>query len=176
MDSYKAYRDARNLAWQILIQYELFDFPIDCRQLARRMKIIVNDVPTLPVQAYALSFHQNGEYLIGYIRSGNVDTDRFTIAHEIGHILMQHIESPNEYAEQQANVFASRLLSPIIVIRHHEMHDALELTRFFGISEEAAQIRWDRYMLLRERNEFLRNPNEQIYYDLYCRHHKFAKK
>ena len=85
-DLYYAYKNARNLAWEILINQKLIKFPIDIKKVANNLGIIVIESKRLPHNLYAVSFTQNAQTIISYVSSGNINTDRFTIAHELGHI------------------------------------------------------------------------------------------
>lgn len=82
---------------------------------------------------------------------------RFTIAHEIGHYALKHVESkdldivfrgatsssgdcPEEVA---ANAFAAELLMPGALIKHvyHETNSILKTAIAFGVSESAVKFR-----------------------------------
>jgi len=82
--------------------------------------------------------------------------DRFTIAHELGHYLLQYKKgmgvraagrSPgpsNERVEWEANWFAAGLLMPEDVFREKltsSNHDIEELAKYFGVSRKAVEIR-----------------------------------
>lgn len=171
METYTSYKDARNLAWEILIKFELYKFPIDPKKLAKQLNIHVNQREKIPNDYYSISFLFEDEPYIIYKSSGNEETDRFTITHEIGHILMKNFESdrkPNQYEEEQANVFASRLLAPMIVLKHHNFKSFEQVSDFFGISLESACIRFKRYKEIDKRNAYLLHPLERDYYFHYC--------
>ncbi len=170
-DLYYAYKNARNLAWEILINQKLIKFPIDIKKVANNLGIIVIESKRLPHNLYAVSFTQNAQTIISYVSSGNINTDRFTIAHELGHILLKHKadKAYSEYQEEQANVFASRLLAPMIIINDLAPNSAEELSDLFGLSLESATIRYNRYIKIKKRNKFLTNNLEKEYYQLYCK-------
>lgn len=80
--------------------------------------------------------------------------DRFTVAHEIGHVVLHAGLSlqrtavplgpirPYESSEWQANAFAGELLMPLHWLRAHcrVPHDLVSL---FGVSETAARTQWN---------------------------------
>jgi len=77
---------------------------------------------------------------------------RFTVAHELGHILLAHQITVNreitarpmkayENSEWQANTFASEFLMPEAEIRARNLRSALELVSHFRVSPQAAAIR-----------------------------------
>lgn len=75
----------------------------------------------------------------------------FTIAHEIGHIYLGHLNNcENSYAannridsvlENQANIFARNILAPINRMLPHMKPE--DLMKFFGMSKQASQVRLD---------------------------------
>lgn len=78
--------------------------------------------------------------------------DRFTLAHELGHLLLHR--QPGGYArssgnhkvyedsEWQADVFAAELLMPYEEVV--DLRSADEIARRFDVSEQAAQMRFDK--------------------------------
>jgi Zn-dependent protease with chaperone function len=81
----------------------------------------------------------------------NEDRARFTIFHELGHLLLAHSRSFHrdttldfpiwENSEWQADQFAAELLMPLDVIRAKNLTTAGELRKEFGVSHSAASIR-----------------------------------
>lgn len=84
-----------------------------------------------------------------------VGRDRFTLAHELGHLLLhrghRYLERPApnapprhakfEDSEWQANAFASELLMPVHVVRQCTTPEAL--ARLAGVSVSAATVRFE---------------------------------
>lgn len=169
MDTYEKYKDARNLAWNILLKYNLYSFPIDATKLANKLNIEIYETKDLPNDIYAFNTTKNNKKIICYKDSGNININRFTIAHELGHILLNHDNNIKEYKEEQANIFASRLLCPLCLIAHFNFNKIHQITEFFGISEEFATIRLNRFNLVSQRNKFLSNKLEKEYYYKYCK-------
>ena len=66
--------------------------------------------------------------------------------------------------EQAANVFASRLLAPACVLWGCNMQSAAEIAQLCGISQTAAEFRWERLQLLYQRGKFLTSPLERQVY------------
>lgn len=98
--------------------------------------------------ADGLSVRHNGLYLVLY--DERVESERrraFTLAHEIGHILLGHAGGEDAAIEErEANAFAASLLAPAAAVRylaHREGCEVTEelLTSFFFLSREAAQNR-----------------------------------
>jgi len=101
---------------------------------------------------------------------------RFTVAHELGHILLGHV-SPGTFTtvnrepsprdnpyETAANQFAARLLAPACVLWGLGLHDAEEIARMCHISKQAAEFRANRMNILYARDRFLTSPLERRLY------------
>lgn len=65
---------------------------------------------------------------------------RFSLAHELGHIVLRHSENAGYAAEMEANVFAQHLLCPRPVLEVLQPADAREVSVLCGVSMTAAQI------------------------------------
>ncbi len=97
---------------------------------------------------------------------------RFTIAHELGHILLGHeivagfshfrkIQEGKPIEETQADEFAARVLAPACVLWALGASTADDIAALCGISKQAAQTRAQRMAVLRKRNKFLTHPLEK---------------
>ena len=65
---------------------------------------------------------------------------RFTIAHELGHVMLGHKEHSN-LAEMEADHFAAAALCPLPLLSLYDIRDVREISRIFRISEESARLR-----------------------------------
>ena len=71
---------------------------------------------------------------------------RFTIAHEIGHLLLNHTctgkQNDGTHYETEANVFASELLVPRGLIKKDfaRLQDARELSKLYRVSDQTISI------------------------------------
>lgn len=110
---------------------------------------------------------------------------RFTIAHELGHILLKHhlmtektrifraslTQEEYDILESEADYFAALILVPHIVLSHRKkpIDNGLKLARACNISRNAGDIRFSEYRRwLRNRN-----PNsgyDQKILDLFCKY------
>lgn len=175
---YGKYKKARNAAWQCLIDYNISELPIKPTLIARAagIKIIKNS------SVNELSLHESGasiligsQWYIVYDDNNSVERCRFTVAHELGHIFLGHetvkdrysrstFDSTKSVIEQEADVFASRLLAPACVLWALDIHTAEDIAKLCNISYMAAQIRAERMKLLYKRNMFLSSPLERAVY------------
>jgi len=103
------------------------------------------------------------------------ERQRFTIAHELGHILLGHVghynlvnREPNAKdnpIEQEANVFASRILAPACVLWALDARTPEQIAQICRISHQAASFRAQRMAILFERDRFLTSSIERQVYE-----------
>lgn len=94
------------------------------------------------------------ENIVGVIYNKNhhVFRQRFTFAHELGHLVLEHDIKVKKYKEiinlqtkspmeQEANIFAAELLMPKDLLKEHiknnSIKDVKQLSRSFQVSEDA---------------------------------------
>jgi Zn-dependent peptidase ImmA (M78 family) len=113
-------------------------------------------------------------YLI-YDDEAVVGRRRFTIAHELGHIFLGHelledrhgrtFNTDKPQAETEADIFASRLITPVCVLWGLDIHTAEEIETACGTSKAAAKIHAKRMAVLYERQKFLTSTLERKVYE-----------
>ena len=168
--NYQDYKDARDASWRILIDCKVTELPVRISGVCRAMGVsvrrytpaerdnndgmssIIGGTPTIMVSSLAIPARQ-----------------RFTCAHELGHIILGHVgrydlvcrepEPGDNPIEQAANVFASRLLAPACVLWGCGVQSAEDIERLCDISRAAAEFRWQR---------FLTSPLERLVYDQFA--------
>ncbi len=91
--------------------------------------------------------HKNGGvfYIVLYNQNKNPKRQQFTLAHEVGHILLEH-ETDGDIQESEANCFAAQLLAPQILVHalaKRLVHSLLpqDLCSIFSLSVQAAENR-----------------------------------
>lgn len=155
---YPDYQKATNKACEVLIDYNLSSLPIDLTYLIHSLppNICVKSywdlmnrfnfaygelIPIMPSEKGFFAYKQKkNSYLIYYNNFKDTETIRFTIAHELGHYFLEHIED-NETTDKEANCFARNLLSPYPVIASSHLTTPESISLSCGISEVAAQVR-----------------------------------
>lgn len=170
--NYKKYQDIRDLSWNILIREKVSELPVNIVTLCKQMDIQVKYYT--PDDSDGKSLFTFGYPIILVNKECSRPRKRFTIAHELGHILLGHVgkyglvnrePSPNDNPiEQEANIFASRLLAPACVLWGCQVCNVEELAKLCGISKKAAIYRMERLRILYARNAFLRSPLEKQVY------------
>ena len=109
----------------------------------------------------AITYEYKGYVFILYNSALTKQRIRFAVAHEIGHIIMQHSLRHISNYEQEANMFAARLLMPMAIIKELNIQSPEELAQTFEVSLQSATYRFERYQMLVERNKFYTSPLEQ---------------
>ena len=98
----------------------------------------------------------NGQWYIIVDDSDYITVQRYSIAHEIGHILMG-----KDISEYEAERFAIDILAPACVLWGLHIHSAEDISRVCNISLTAARRRAERMSILYQRNKFLTSPLER---------------
>lgn len=175
---YGSYKNARNAAWQCLLDFDIRELPVKPSTIAKQLgiKIIKNSsINELSEGESGATYLINSKWYIVYNDTEPRQRSRFTVAHELGHILLGHIMCDKHYArtfdtsrptiEQEADVFAARLLAPACVLWALNVHTPQDISELCDISLAAAQVRSERMEILYSRNKFLQRPLEKAVYD-----------
>jgi len=175
---YGSYKNARNAAWQCLLDFNISELPVKPSTIAKQsgIKIIKNSsINELSKGESGATYLINSKWYIVYNDTEPRQRSRFTVAHELGHILLGHIMCDKHYArtfdtsrptiEQEADVFAARLLAPACVLWALNVHTPQDISELCDISLAAAQVRSERMEILYSRNKFLTSPLEKAVYD-----------
>lgn len=172
--NYKKYKKSRDLAWEILLSERVAELPVMAGRICAQMgiKVLYFDAPEGESDGYCLI--SAGQPRIYVARGRPRARQRFTAAHELGHILLGHAgqfdlvnRDPSETdnpIEHEANVFASRLLAPACVLWALDAHTPDEIADLCQISHQAAAFRAERMELLYRRGKFLTSPLERAVY------------
>lgn len=192
-DFYSDYKKARDTAWDIIFKYNVDRLPVAMKKLCKDMNLLCYSyedgkelIERYKLQPFTINdgFSKiiKNRYLIFYNETIQPHArKRFTVAHEIGHIVLGHLtqdstacrsgvslwnrtgDEPNPM-EAAANVFASRLLAPACVLHALDIHTAGDIASLCGLSNTAAEIRAKRMAELyaRER-EWLRTKGRSCF-------------
>lgn len=171
--NYKNYITVRDAAWQILIDSKTHSPPVKVVQICKNMGIQVKLYESPELDDGYCKMYPNEPFIFVNARCSR-ERQRFTIAHELGHIVLGHVgkfplinrePSPNDnQVETEANTFAFRLLAPACVFHELGINNAYDIARICGISLQSARFRYERLKLLRGRNRFYTSDLEwQVY-------------
>lgn len=179
---YSLYQQARNLSWKVIQDCKITQFPIHLGTIFRHYNI-----KTIPFSKFSLwdmldPRAKNGDgfslkiemqyYIVFNDSINHSGRIRFTLAHELGHILLGHvnkitfyrnseIDSKTNEQETQANIFARDLLMPAAILAALHVHTPQEIVNFCNISVQSAQIRAERMEELYRRDCFQLHPLER---------------
>lgn len=175
--AYKQYQNARDAAWKALIDFQVCELPVSLSKICKTLSITILDnehTHVLLPSENGIAVLQSGKWYIVFDETDVYGKQRFTVAHELGHILMGHAMKNGYYTrrdniskpadETAADMFAARLLAPACVLWGMNAQTAEQISAVCGISHAAATFRAERMALLRKRNKFLTSPLEKQVY------------
>jgi hypothetical protein len=176
--NYFSYKNARDASWAFLIEFGIFELPVNIKPILNSMNITVRkDYSDLAGNERGYSVFENNAYQI-VVPDCSIPQKRYTIMHEVGHIVMKHIQDKPEY-EYEAERFAIDVLAPACVLWGLKIRDPEEIASLCNISVTSARIRAERMELLYKREQdflkirghscFLQSPLERKVYQQYQR-------
>jgi len=151
----------RAMAEKVLKESGVREPPVDLKMIVERKGYVYLEVDTFPDNVSALFIAKDGKKYALVNARHHPHRKRFSLAHELGHILLCHatedldevssIDAPPEsmqhYAggdprEKEANVFASALLMPVKMLKavYSKGADIEKLATVFGVSQQAMTI------------------------------------
>lgn len=174
-DYYYISRKAR----EFILKNKICELPINLEELIVKNKWYLVSYNEIKQYGYlddeiikndwGLSVFINNSYLILYDDTLSEGAKRFTIAHEIGHIFLNHFSGDvkSDSIETQASMFAARLLMPMCVLYECKIDTVEELENLCSVSKVAAQYRFERLQKLKIRNKFYTDKQERKVYKLF---------
>lgn len=132
-----------------------YSYMISCGKFKNEKDIVARCTHSDDGATYAKKYTESNRYFIFYNDSQihNEARIRFTLAHEVGHIVLGHFEdtgtlsrktlSEEKYTkyESEADLFAAELLSPSILASDFKSSD--EIKNSFYVSSESASITYN---------------------------------
>ncbi len=171
---YLRYVQTRDLVWRIMLNENIRAFPVNVIELCRSMGIRVQEYQRIGMSD-GFSTIIDGEARIFVAQDCPPERKRFVIAHEMGHILLDHVGKfdlvnlepmPNDQGiERDANMFACRLLAPACVLWALNIRSAKQMAKMFHLTMEEARYRARRMTILYKRNKFLTSPLERAVFE-----------
>ena len=185
---YKEYQNTRDAAWRILLDCGVARLPVDLNDICARLGVRVisyreadelirkRNLTEITRAAEGITFYADDLPVILYDSTCPVGEIRFTVAHELGHLILAHVTPGvisvakrdrlpgRQPKEEAANRFAARLLAPACVLWGLDVHSAGEIGSICRISDRAARSRAARMRTLYRRERFLTSGlEEQLY-------------
>ncbi|MDO4301827.1 MAG: ImmA/IrrE family metallo-endopeptidase [Clostridia bacterium] len=181
---YQNYKNARDKAWETLVECGISQLPVNLAYIANYYNISVikysqSNNKTLTGDGF--STMTNGQLIIYYNDFVYpITRQRFTIVHELGHCLLGHVKENiktfrynsetdkyNDVKEIQANVFARDILMPATVLHSLSVNSAEDISKICNVSKQSAEIRYKRLVELNKRGMYNKHPLER------CVHNQF---
>lgn len=167
--TYGKYKEARNAAWQALIDFSVKSLPIPIASIANTAGIRLVKSMGLPSRIAGITTQTDNTLTIIYRADMPRGTKRFTIAHELGHIFLGHpmrgnytrtFDLSKPSVESEADIFASRFLMPACVLHELQAFTPDRIKDICDVSMQAAKVRSERMALLEQRGAWYRSPLE----------------
>lgn len=161
------------MTWQILVDCGITELPVNlntiCKHLGVRAMSYVRGQKLIKAMGEERRMRKNDGFLVRpaegapiifYSAACSIGRQRFTIAHELGHLLLNHQgellnrePSPGDNPiEREANTFAARLLAPSCVLWGVETCNPGTISELCNISYQAASFQARRMYELMERD------------------------
>ncbi|MFV0502542.1 MAG: ImmA/IrrE family metallo-endopeptidase [Lachnospirales bacterium] len=128
--------------------------PVNGFELATKMCIKVIPYLTIPEHKRWLLLKKSedgfsvekdiGEWYIYYNDEKDYGRINNTIMHEIGHIVLDHIED-SELAEKEVKFFAKYTLVPSVLVHKLKLDNPMDISDIFAVSFEAACYAYSHY-------------------------------
>ncbi len=135
---------------ELFTQLNIKSFPLNCEYIVKELGYNLykyselseeKRIRCLMVSDESLKLHYN----IYYNDNMLVSRIRFSIAHELGHIVLNHGDYLDSEKEKEANYFASNLIAPRIAIHYAKCKNHIDVSKLFNLSQEAAQYAFNDY-------------------------------
>lgn len=134
-------------------------FPIDCYSILRHYGYRIftyQNIRDINERLYEYcrnysedAFRYGANRIIAYDETKSPFRVRFSIMHELGHIMLEHSKECS-YNEHQANFFASNILAPRMAIHFAGCRNADDVSSLFQISREAGSYAYQNYILWKD--------------------------
>lgn len=160
--------DHAHIKYMTMNVYDFCDiksFPIDCFSIIDAYGLETRSYSSLDdeLRSYCLMYSDDAfkfKNLICYNENKPVGRVRFSLMHELAHILLEHNGDYTPAQEQEANYFASNILAPRMAIHYSRCKNQADVAKIFNITNEAAQYafedyrRWHRWTIYHKMNSF----------------------
>lgn len=158
MITFPDYKKATNAAYKLIAERDQFSLATNVFAIAEQLDNCrvytygqTNFLYSTPledlfaVSEYGFSIKKNGNRIIYYNEKMPLACIRFTLAHEVGHAVLQHQDEDDPLAEKEANCFARNLLCPAPIISAFELLFVRDYVAVFNVSADMARVAIDHH-------------------------------
>ncbi|MBO4552862.1 ImmA/IrrE family metallo-endopeptidase [bacterium] len=149
------YKEAEEKVVDLLVDCGMMRFPVDPFFLARMKGIEVRNYSALDaekrlacsvckIDAFRDYDPISNKYMIYYDEHKSEGSIRFSLLHELGHIILGHKEESTR-AETLADYFAGYAIAPPVIIDRMERKTISDIVDYFGVTELCAEVRLKKY-------------------------------
>lgn len=170
---YGKYKSIRNAVWQALIDFKINSLPIFISDITEQLDIKTvdnKDVDILKKGERGVTICTTDCWYIIVDETEEFGTQRFTVAHELAHILLGHLLvgkiryrtfAVRSEQEASADMFAARLLTPACILHELQILTPEAISKLCCVSISCAKIRAERMAELEQRNKYYLHPLER---------------
>lgn len=180
----KKYIDFYNLASKIIMDCNISFFPLNPLVIARKFNVQVltyehfqkQGLGTLKecfdISKDGFSFCYEGKFFVVYNQNiQNKGRRRFTITHELSHILLGHIDVnfnktlsvyQKNQMEKEADMLTINFLAPLSIAHMCNINCEKEMSKVFGLSNEAGKNVYKMYFNLRKTRQLSKIHNIEL--------------
>lgn len=149
------YCKATNAAYNLLIKQDVLEIPVNLNKLlylckkrthlityskmAARFNLTLAEYNSIVPSEFGFTMKKGNDNYIVYNEEKGYYTNRFTIAHEIGHIELEH-KADDSVAKREANCFARNTLCPVPFIDTLKITNISDYMGWFHVSDLMAEI------------------------------------
>lgn len=156
MITFPNYKKATNAAYKLIADRDHFSLATNVFAIAEQLpncKVFtygqMNYLYSAPLEGllavseFGFSIKNKDKRIICYNEKTPLSCIRFTLAHEIGHAVLDHQEEDDPLAEKEANCFARNLLCPVPVTSAMQLESASDYVAVFNVSNQMARVAMD---------------------------------
>ena len=152
MGLFSNYNIATNKAYEILSLQDCISLPIDIfsivnslpnirlkkySDICKRFSISMDEFIDIAESEYGSILKKGNKSEIIYNDYKDITTNRFTVAHELGHVILNH-KAKDANEEKEANCFARNILCPIPIVKSLELKTLVDYMTVFDVSAPMA--------------------------------------
>lgn len=170
------YENVKIATLKVFKECSVYSFPIDCFEILRYYDLNAHPYSSLndELRDYCLSYSDDAlNYKDKVCYNDNMPSGRirFSLIHELGHVLLGHGFNRTYETEQEANFFASHLLAPRMAIHYANCKNHADVAKLFNMTYEASEYafndykRWHRWTIHHKMNTYDKSMYSYFYND-----------